>query len=128
MDITGFVLDGAGGASTDHEWAAYRKFSPGGIGTHFKSGPALLAGVPSIPERDLPDDVEKAAEIIAKDAAGSDRKPVFQWRRSILKSPAWYLRLSQTLAEKHPGSRVEIVDPYTLFGLIQYELSREASE
>ena len=125
MDITGFVLDGAGGASTDTEFAAYKKFSPRGFGTHYEKGPALHVGVPSVPEHDLPDDVEKAAEIIAEDAKGSDEKPVFQWRRSILKSPDWYGKLSQILAEKYPTARVEVVDPYTLFGLIEYQSKRE---
>ena len=126
MDITGFVLDGAGGASTDTEWASYKTFSPRGFGTHYERGPTLHLGVPSIPERDLPDDVEKAAEIIAKDANGSDQKPVFQWRRSVLKSPTWFAQLSQILAEKYPQARVEVVDPYTLFGLIEYQLTHEA--
>ena len=125
MDITGFVLDGAGGGSTDREFAAYKKFSPKGFGTHYEKGIALHVGVPSIPERDLPDDVEKAAEIIAEDAKGSDVNPNFQWRRSILKSPDWYAQLSQILAEKYSAARVEVVDPYTLFGLIEYQLQRE---
>ena len=125
MDITGFVLDGAGGGSTDIEFAAYKKFSPRGFGTHYEKEIALHVGVPSIPERDLPDDVEKAAEIIAEDAKGSDQKATFQWRRSILKSPDWYLKLSQILAEKYPAARVEVVDPYTLFGLIEVQLQRE---
>ena len=125
MDVTGFVLDGAGGGSTDVEFAAYQKFSPRGFGTHYEKGPTLHVGVPSIPERDLPDDVEKAAEIIAEDAKGSDQKANFQWRRSILKAPDWYAQLSHILAEKYPAARVEIVDPYTLFGLIEYQLKRE---
>lgn len=119
MSITGFVLDGAGGASTEQEWAAYKIFSPHGLGTHYERGPTMHQGVPTCPERDLPDDVEKAAELIARDAAGSDQRPVFQWRRSILKSPSWYARLSQLLREKYPEARVEVVDPYTFFGLIQ---------
>ncbi len=125
MDITGFILDGAGGASTDEEFAAYKKFSPKGFGTHYEKGPALHVGVPSIPERDLPDDVQEAAARVANDAKGSDEKANFQWRRSILKAPDWYARLSQILAEKYPESRVEVVDPYTLFGLIEYQLKRE---
>ncbi|MBW3625178.1 MAG: hypothetical protein KY468_17410 [Armatimonadetes bacterium] len=122
MSITGFVLDGTSGASTDTEWAAYKTFSPDGFGTHYESGPALHLGVPAIPERDLPDDVETAAAVIARDAKGSDAGPVFQWRRSVLKSPDWYARLSDLLYEKHPEARVEVVDPYTLFGLIRLHL------
>lgn len=125
MSITGFVLDGSGGASTEQEWAAYKTFSPDGLGTHFEPGPALHQGIPACPERDLPDDVEKAAERIARDArVGSSRpKPVFQWRRSILKPPSWYARLSQILREKHPDAGIEVVDPYTFFGLVKLHLT-----
>lgn len=123
MSITGFVLDGSAGASTDEEWMAYRQWSADGLGTHFESGPALHLGVPACPERDLPDNVEEAAALIAREAAGSDQRPVFQWRRSILKSPAWYAELSRLLREKYPAARVEVVDPYTFFGLIKLHLS-----
>lgn len=123
MTITGFVLDGSAGASTDLEWAAYKDFSPDGLGTHFESGPALHGGVPACPERDLPDSVAEAAAIIARDATGSAERPVFQWRRSILKSPAWYAELSRLLREKYPDARVEVVDPYTFFGLIKHHLT-----
>lgn len=123
MSITGFVLDGAAGASSETEWAAYQKFSPNGLGTHYERGPAMHHGVAACPERDLPDDVEKAAEQIARDAQGSDARPVFQWRRSVLKPPSWYARLSELLQEKYPAARVEVVDPYTFFGLIKQHLA-----
>ncbi len=126
MSITGFVLDGTAGASGETEWAAYKTFSPHGVGTHFERGPAVHHGMPACPERDLPDDVEKAAEQVARDAQGSDERPVFQWRRSVLKSPSWYARMSRLLQEKYPAARVEVVDPYTFFGLIQQHLASRA--
>ena len=57
------------------------------------------------------------------DSGGVDQRPIFQWRRSILKSPDWYARLSALLREKYPNARVEVVDPYTFFGLIKLHLS-----
>lgn len=123
LSITGFVLDGAAGASTDEEWSAYKEFSPDGLGTHYERGAAMHLGVATCPERDLPDSVEEAAALIARDATGSDTHPVFQWRRSILKAPSWYAALSRLLKEKYPTARVEVVDPYTFFGLIQLHLS-----
>lgn len=119
LTITGFILDGAGGASTKLEFEAYRKFSPEGAGTHFESAPAVLGGIPTCPERDLPDNVNKAAEIVAQAAHGNRRGPGFFWARSILKSPAWYAELSQILDDKHPELGVTVVDPYTFFGLIR---------
>ena len=119
MTITGFVLDGASGASTEREFAAYRRFSPDGCGTHYENAPRLIAGVPTCPERDLPDSAEAAAEVIAKLAANVKTQARFLWARSILKPPSWYAQVSQILREKYPQAPVEVVDPYTFFGLIR---------
>ena len=119
MSITGFLLDGSAGAATEVEFAAYRAFSPDGIGTHFEKGPALHAGVPTCPEQDLPDKVEEAAKVITQLAQQSQGKPGFLWARSILKPPKWYADLSRELKDRHSGLPIEIVDPYTFFGLIR---------
>ena len=119
MTITGFMLDGSGGASTQTEFSAYRTFSPDGAGTHFEKQPGMRAGMPTCPERDLPDEVEKAAALIAGAAAKSTNAPAFFWARSILKRPSWYAKLSELLAQKYPEARVETVDPYTFFGLVR---------
>lgn len=118
MTITGFMLDGAAGAAGPAEFEAYRRLSPDGIGTHFESGPKLHAGIPTCPERDLPDSPAAAAAFIAERAGRVSDQPAFLWARSILKSPAWYAQVSQLLRQNHPQARVEVVDPYTFFGLI----------
>ncbi|HOW68836.1 MAG TPA: GxGYxYP family putative glycoside hydrolase [Candidatus Paceibacterota bacterium] len=119
MTITGFMLDGSAGASTELEFRNYAGFSPDGLGTHFEPQPALRAGVPTCPERDLPDDVKAAAALIVELAKKTTDRPGFLWARSILKSPRWYAELSDILARDHPSARVTIVDPYTFFGLIR---------
>ncbi len=119
MTITGFMLDGASGASTETEFAAYCTFSPDGLGTHFEKGPALHAGVPTCPEVDLPDSAEQAANVIADRAAKTRGQTAFLWARSILKSPGWYAEVSRRLREEHPAVAIEVVDPYTFFGLIR---------
>lgn len=119
MTITGFVLDGSSGASAEREFTAYRGFSPDGCGTHFEKAPRMMAGVPTCPERDLPDSAEAAAAVIAKLAGAVKSEARFLWARSILKPPAWYAQVSQVLREKHPQAHVEVVDPYTFFGLIR---------
>ncbi len=119
MTISGFVLDGASGASTEREFAAYRQFSPDGCGTHFEKAPRLIAGVPTCPERDLPDSPEEAARVIAARAGEVRGEAQFLWARSILKSPSWYAEVSRLLREEHPGALVEVVDPCTFFGLIR---------
>lgn len=123
MSITGFILDGSAGASTATDFQVYREFSSDGMGTHYETRPKLYSGVPTCPERDLPDSIEDAAKIIAG-AAGKDRTQAeFFWARSILKSPQWYSDLADALAKRHPDASVEFVDPYTFFGLIRLQLT-----
>ncbi|MCC6235767.1 MAG: hypothetical protein IT580_24230 [Verrucomicrobiales bacterium] len=119
MSITGFMLDGAAGASTDTEFAAFGRFSPDGLGTHFERGPGVRAGVATCPERDLPDEAAAAAVTIARMAKDARGRTGFLWARSILKSPAWYAEVSQRLRETHGDLPIEVVDPYTFFGLIR---------
>jgi hypothetical protein len=121
MSVTGFILDGSGGPSTDLEFAAYRSFSPDGAGTHFEDKPAVRAGLPVCREQDLPDDVAEAAAAIADLARARNGKPGFLWARSILKTPRWHADLSRCLAEKHPEAEVVVVDPYTFFGLVRLQ-------
>ncbi len=123
MSITGFILDGAAGASTDREYAAYRSFSPDGAGTHFTGEPALYAGLPTCREQDLPDNVDQAAKVIRDLAARTTQKPRFLWARSILKHPRWYSDLAQRVAEGQTESEVVFVDPYTFFGLVRLNCS-----
>lgn len=123
ISITGFILDGSAGASTTMEYEAYRRFSSDGAGTHFEAGPKMLAGIPTCPEVDLPDQAEAAASVIAQRAQGQRSGPAFLWARSILKSPGWYARVSDILREKHPEAQVEVVDPHTFFGLIKVHLN-----
>lgn len=117
MSITGFILDGAGGRSTQEEFAAYKKFSPRGAGTHFEPGLAMMQGLATCPERDLPDDVGKAVEVILDAARKSKGKPAFLWARSILKSPSWYAEISNRLVAQ--AAPVEVVDAFTFFGLVE---------
>jgi hypothetical protein len=122
LTITGFMLDGSAGASTETEYAAYESFSPDGIGTHFEPKPALKAGIPTCREIDLPDRAEAAAATLARAARGLKGGTGFFWARSILKEPAWYDDVSLNLARNHPDAPIEVVDPYTFFGLIAMHL------
>jgi hypothetical protein len=128
MTITGFLLDGSSGASTETEFAAYRSFSPDGLGTHFEKSPAMHAQTPTCPETDLPDSAELAAHAIAVHATKMAGNAGFLWARSTVKSPTWYAEVSRCLREQHPGAQVEVVDPYTFFGLICLHSARSESE
>ncbi|HYG35901.1 MAG TPA: hypothetical protein VEC99_14010, partial [Clostridia bacterium] len=79
---------------------------------------------PTCREQDLPDEVEKAAAMIAQIARQQNGQAGFLWARSILKSPNWYAEVSKRLAQNHPEAQVAVVDPYTFFGLIRLHLSQ----
>lgn len=125
MSITGFMLDGAAGASTEVEFAAYKRFSPDGCGNHFDLTPRVIAGVPTIREWDMPDSAEATAAYLASQSAAATNGPGFLWARTILKSPSWHAEVSRFLREQHPQSPVVAVDPYTFFGLIRAQTSME---
>ncbi|MCB1126405.1 MAG: hypothetical protein KDM81_07915, partial [Verrucomicrobiae bacterium] len=122
LAITGFVLDGAGGASTELEYSAYARFSPDGLGTHFEPGIALHAGVPTCREWDLPGSVEASADRLAAFAKEHPGEPAFFWARSILKAPTWYAEVSASLRQRHPEVSFEVVAPSSFFGLIEHHL------
>lgn len=119
MTISGFVLEGASGATANAEFFAYSTFSPDGLGTEYEKGPGMRTGVPICPERDLPNTAVEAARVIANHATRNRGQTDFLWARSTLKSPHWYADTSRRLREQHPDAAVEIVDPYTFFGLIR---------
>jgi hypothetical protein len=119
MTITGFMLDGSAGASTEAEFTAYKRFSPDGAGNHFDLAPRVISGVPTIREWDMPDSAEKTAAFMAKQAGAATNGPRFLWARTILKSPSWHADVSRVMRERHPKAPVEVVDPYTFFGLIE---------
>lgn len=119
MTITGFVLDGSGGASTEEEFSAYKQFSPDGCGNHFDLTPQVISDVPTIREWDMPDSAAATAGYMAQQSAAATNGPCFLWARTILKSPSWHVEVSRFLREKHPQAPVVVVDPYTFFGLIR---------
>jgi hypothetical protein len=125
MTITGFIIEGASGPSSEDEYAAYRVFSPDGLGTHFDKDAAVVAGVPICPETDMPDTADDAAREIAHLAATNHGQTSFLWARATLKSPQWYADVSKALRQKYPDAPVEIVDPYTFFGLIRKAKTRD---
>jgi len=124
MSITGFMLDGSAGASTEEEFFAYKQFSPDGCGNHFDLTPRVISGVPTIREWDMPDSAKATAAHMASQSAAATNGPCFLWARTILKPPSWHVEVSRFLREKHPQAPVVVVDPYTFFGLIREHAGR----
>ena len=125
MTITGFMLDGSAGASTTDEFAEYQRFCPDGCGTHFELVPQIISGVPTVREWDMPESPAATARFMAQQAAAATNGPCFLWARTVLKSPTWHAEVSRLLREQYPAAPVVIVDPYTFFGLIKEQVSRE---
>ena len=98
MTITGFVLDGSAGASTELEFAAYKRFSPDGCGNHFDLTPRIISGIPTIREWDMPESPEATAAYMANQAKAATNVPRFLWARTILKSPTWHAEVSRASA------------------------------
>jgi hypothetical protein len=85
----------------------------------------MRAGLSTCPEVDLPDSIDAAVSVIADRARRRGEAPGFLWARSILKRPTWYAEVSARLQERHAALGIEVVDPYTFFGLIREMLAPE---
>ena len=119
MSISGFIIEGSSGPSLEPEFAAYRHFSPDGLGTQFEKRASVVAGLASCPVTDLADTVADAAREIADIAKGHAGRTHFLWARATLKSPQWYADIAKVMRTHYPEIAIEFVDPYTFFGLIR---------
>jgi hypothetical protein len=63
--------------------------------------------------------VRPYSSLYQKWAAKDRRLQVF-----ILKSPAWYAEVSRRVEARHGEVPIEVVDPYTFFGLINQQTGR----
>jgi hypothetical protein len=121
MSITGFIIDGSAGASTDTEFAAYQSFSPDGIGRQYGSATSVQEGMPTCLVQGSGSTVAAAGAAIAGLVTGTSA-PTFLWVRSVLQNPSWYAQLSFYLAQNYPGISFNVVDAYTFFGLLGINL------
>ena len=139
LRVTGFNIDGNTPVMNETTFAAYRQFSPGGVGLErsepggVKSG--VLANVPFVSEdADLPGsgdqpDSDAAVDLMAKSFASLEPgHPGFHLFRSILRRPSYYAEIELQLARR-PGTPPHLlVDLPTLMWLIKEDHQNRCSQ
>ncbi len=125
ITITGFVIDGYAPGLTKEGLDCYAKFSPNGIVPQ-KIPPSLLHGdMPVIrSDYDVNRGVEQSVNTIL--ARVRDRDLPFHWFRNILKSPTWYLQVSEGLKKANP--KIELLDAPTFFELYRIYLKNQVAK
>jgi hypothetical protein len=120
LSLTGFVIDGYARGLGPDGLDAYARFSPDGIVAQKVPPLGVHRGMPFIRmTADLPDDAQAAARAI--DSGRHGRGPRFAVYRSILKSPSWYLAVTDDV-KRSAGDDAMVVDLYTLLWLVrEYE-------
>lgn len=123
ISVTGFIIDGNASPMTDRGFAAYQKFSPGGIGLHqaplnfgIRDRLPYLRSMTDLPAfNNMPLDertVNAVRSFFRKET------PNFVLVRSILETPSYYAELQRRLQE--PGNLPNmLVDMPTLLWLVQ---------
>lgn len=123
ISVTGFDIDGHSPPMNDRCFAAYEKFSPGGIGLqHAPSDFGMRGNLPYLRMRmDLPgNDGAPVEETTVNDVRKcfGRKTPNFVLVRSILQSPSYYVEIQRQL--QAPGNLPNLlVDVPTLFWLVR---------
>ena len=118
IKLTGFVIDGDAPAMNGQVKAAYAQFSPDGMAGQYNPRQGVFDGMPFMQMSQVPD-VSPAgmAKVILRQTTA--RGAQFRIYRTILKTPTWHKELFEILKKSAQGSRIEIVDPYSLMLLIK---------
>ncbi len=131
LSLTGFVIDGDSRAMSAQTLAAYAKFSPDGVVAQRLPGAQGLIPGTETPYRvmgsDMPngDQTDEAfARIRGQISGDSGTGPHFHIFRTILWSPSQHKQLFDRLKQL---PNVEVVDPYTLMGLLRKQMLRPAA-
>ncbi len=130
LRVTGFNIDGTTPVMNEKTFAAYRQFSPGGVGLQLserggaRSG--VIADVPFVSsDGDLPGSEDATnlgpcVDIIAKKFADlPPGRPAFLMFRSILRRPSFYAGIEQQLAQRADTPAHKLVDLPTLMWLVK---------
>lgn len=125
LGVTGFVIDGYAREMAGETWDAYTRFSPGGVVAQKVLVQGVRGTLPFLRmATDLSEDPTAAAREIRGLAAG--RTPRFVVCRSILRTPTWYLQVSDQLRAS-AGDSIQVVDLPALLWLVrEYETHRDA--
>jgi hypothetical protein len=122
LSITGFIIDGLAPPLNKAGLDAYAKFSPNGIVPQKVPLTKLHGNMPVLrSDYDInSDNLEESAKLILQRI--SERPVPFHWFRSILKTPDWYVGLTNELKKQKPS--VELLDAPTFFELYRIWLKQ----
>ncbi|MDR3252287.1 MAG: hypothetical protein LBT35_01800 [Tannerella sp.] len=115
LTVTGFVIDGFAEGLSSKGLDAYLSFSPNGIVPQKVPVTMLHKGMPVLrSDWDINDANPSvaAAQVVERVKA---REIPFHWFRNILKSPEWYVRVTEELKRLDPD--IVLVDAPTFFEL-----------
>ncbi len=126
LSVTGFIIDGEAPALNDAGLECYSKFSYNGIVPQ-KVPPAMLYGNMPVLRSDydlVSSDPAVAAGVIMQRLAVRDLP--FHWFRAILKTPSWYIGVTEEVRRMNP--EVELLDAPTFFELLRIYLKQTDSK
>ncbi|MGC9259793.1 MAG: GxGYxYP domain-containing protein [Phycisphaerae bacterium] len=121
VKLTGFIIDGDAPAMNDQVKAAYAKFSPDGIVPQKIPPRGVFDGMPFLRMGNLPGNGNSpadAAKAILQETTAKGAQ--FRIYRTVLKTPTWHKELFEILKKSPQGTRIEIVEPYSLMLLLKY--------
>jgi len=121
LTITGFVIDGTAPGLSKEGLDCYASFSPDGIVPQKVPLTLLHGDMPVLrSDEDIQQNPKEAAQRIVQRI--SDRPVPFHWFRNILKTPAWYVEVTDELEMINPD--IELLDAPTFFELYRIWLQQ----
>ena len=116
LTVSGFVIDGYAEGLNSNGLDAYMEFSPNGIVPQKVPATMLYKGVMPVLKSgpDVNDNNPKVAAAQIIEYVREQQIP-FHWFRNILKSPEWYVEVTEEIRRLNPN--LELVDAPTFFEL-----------
>lgn len=121
LTITGFVIDGTAPGLSKEGLDCYASFSPDGIVPQKVPLTLLHGNMPVLrSDEDIQQNPKEAAQRVVQRV--SDRPIPFHWFRNILKTPDWYVEVTDELEKINPD--IELLDAPTFFELYRIWLQQ----
>lgn len=121
LTITGFVIDGLAPGLSQDGLDCYESFSQNGIVPQKVPLTLLHHNMPVLrSDEDIQQNPKEGAQRIAQRVA--DRPIPFHWFRNILKTPGWYVEITDELRKINPN--IELLDAPTFFELYRIWLKQ----
>lgn len=122
LTITGFVIDGTAPGLSKEGLDCYASFSPDGIVPQKVPFTMLHGNMPVLrSDEDIQQNPKEAVQRIVQRV--SDRPIPFHWFRNILKTPDWYVEVTNELEKINPD--IELLDAPTFFELYRIWLQQK---